>query len=143
MIERRSLARRVYQFTMRRRVRYVSVLCLVASWTLVAVAAGEGVGSHDVPLYVAILGAGGLGTFGLIAGATRWIAIPAAREVLMDHINKGANAHPEMVARSEWDLKHVDLMLALAKASADLRELRASLRGGGIANEAPPGMTPR
>lgn len=137
---RRSTASWFCRFTMRSDVRYFAVLLIVGGWTLALYAANTPGAQDETSVHLAFAGTvlgGFLGFMGVFAGITRWVAVPAARQVMAEHTRLGTSAHPELVARAEWDSKHVELMREVMKAGADLRELRAELRAGGMSNEAP------
>ncbi len=120
------MASRFYRFTMKRPVRYGLVLCLVFGWTLIVYAAQvppqTGPTDEHVKWTATVLGA--ILTFmAIFGGVSRWVALPAARQVLAEHVKDGEEGHKDLLPRSEYQQKHDEVLDRLAELSADVRAL--------------------
>ncbi len=125
---------KLYRFVLRPHFVGGMILLGVAGWTLAV--AGTPLPSTDAEaasywrFFLAALGAV-VGIFtlfgtGMALGA-RWVAEPAARKVLLEHMNRGAAAHESLVPRVDWDLKHGALLTSIGTMEGELRELRRSI----------------
>ena len=126
--QRRSVASWFYRITMRPYVRYVSAGMLVGGWSFAMLAANAPFpqGTDDTAVHLAFAGTvlgGGLGMFGILAGVSRWVAEPAARKVMAEHMRLGASAHPELISRAEWDAKHAKVVDDVSGISGDIKVL--------------------
>lgn len=103
---------------------------IVGGWALVAIGApGPGTPddtSHYFNFIIAATG-GALGFMGLFAGISRWVAEPAARKVLQEHIALREKAHESLVGRTEWDAKHEELKKEITGMREALIGLQSSL----------------
>ena len=121
--DQRSPASKVYRFCMQPWVRNVAVASLLFGSALVIKADnGERFGDP----VTALLG-GALLFMGMFAGIARWVAEPAAHKILMEHTRMGASSHPELVSRSEWDHKHLELTARIVEVNTNLVALTTRL----------------
>jgi hypothetical protein len=132
--ERRSLASVVFRAAMHPKVGAVAVLLMVGGWTLALTASFTPV---DVPFppdstgamvrfLVTVIG-GALAFMGMFAGISRWVAEPAARKVMAEHIAERERAHDSYVPRLEWDVKHEELKREINGLAKTIVALTASL----------------
>ncbi len=120
------MASRFYRFTMKRPVRYALVLCLVLGWTIVLLAANAP--PQDAPTdehikFLATIFGGALGFMAILGGVSRWVALPAARQVIAEHIKNGEEAHKDLLPRLEYKTQHDKVIDKLAELKADVRAL--------------------
>lgn len=77
--------------------------------------------------FLATVIGGALAFMGMFAGISRWVAEPAARKILAEHTTRGAAAHLELVARLEWDEKHLALVREMTTLAVAVTNLTARL----------------
>ncbi len=119
------MASKFYRFTMRRIVRYVAVLGMTVGWTLMILAANTP-SDDDTSVHITFLATvfgGALAFMAMLAGVSRWVAMPAARQVISEHIRDGSAAHKDLLPRDEYQEKHAELLDRLARLSADVGAL--------------------
>lgn len=120
------MASRFYRFTMKRPVRFALVLCLCLGWALIVLAGNTP--PADAPTdehikFLATIMGGALGFMAILGGVSRWVALPAARQILAEHIKNGEQAHKEFLPREEYHEKHDEVLDKLAELSAAVRAL--------------------
>jgi hypothetical protein len=124
--ERRSAASRW--------VRYWSLhgklaaLMVLLGWALLA-SADAGVQppptEHALEV-IKLLAGGGILTFGIVAGVTKWIVEPAVLRAIARHKDE-INAHAAYITRLEWDAKHTELSNKVDAANATVLDAIANL----------------
>lgn len=119
------MASRFYRFTMKRTVRCVAVGLMLLGWSIVIMAANTAPldETNDHIKFVATVFGGALAFMAMLGGVSRWVAVPAARQILAEHIKNGPESHKDLVSRQEWDQKHSEVLDRLAELSADVRAL--------------------
>lgn len=126
MKENRSRASRFFRYWLKH--SYFAAILILLGWTLAAVA-DTTIPSQDVSLHTILTLAGGAVAFmGIFGGISRWVAEPAARKVLSDHLKDGVNAHYNVyVSRDEWDKKHEELLNQISGVKESVATLTAAL----------------
>lgn len=81
---------------------------VLLGWSLLALADTGATQRDNAVEVITLLAGGGILTFGLVAGVTKWVVDPAVLRGLAKHRDE-LNAHASYVTRLEWDQKHTEL----------------------------------
>lgn len=130
--ERRTFRSRFFRYTLRVGVRKTAVALMVTGWAL-ALYANTSNPQDDASVHLAFAGTllgGALAFMGMFAGISKWVAEPAAQKIMIEHINRGAMAHPELMPRPEYDTKHIELMNDVSDIKVMVAEMAG--RSGGM-----------
>ena len=120
-----------FRMAMHPKFRTTAVILMVGGWCLALAAAGDSqlpsdeTGQH-VRFLMTVFG-GALAFMGMFAGVSRWVAEPAARKVMAEHIKERERAHEAYVPRIEWDEKHEELKRSIFNLSEKIVALTSSL----------------
>ncbi len=119
------MASRFYRFTMKRIVRYLAVLGMTVGWTLMILAANTPA-EDDTSVHITFLATvfgGALAFMAMLAGVSRWVAMPAARQIISEHTRDGTIAHKDLLPRSEFESTAHRFEIEIADLKAAVREI--------------------
>ena len=134
--ERRSLKSRFFRWSTQPKVVRKAPLVMCLGWAVGFAAGTTPTTGDDTSIHLAFAGTlvgGALAFMAMFAGISHWVAEPAAERVLSKHTALGARAHPEFIAREEWDDKHGELMNEVNEIKVMVAELSA--RSGGMSHK--------